>query len=393
MVATTDFHEIRVMQQQRILILMSHTGGGHRASALALQAGFEQLYGDRYAIDIIDILRDYTFWPLSKAPTIYPVLANRAPWAWKLIYATERSPRFSVMLVQLASRLVAGKLRCAFEKYQPDLIISVHPLLQHVTIRVLAEMARRIPFATVITDLASTHPLWYHRQVDACFVPTEEAAQMALATGIPEERVHLLGLPVRPAFSLDYPNKMDLRRKLALSEDLPAVLLMSGGDGVGPVEEIAIGLEAALSPQESGVAGQIIVVCGRNDRLRNKLNSRRWSIPVKVNGFVDNMPEWMHASDCIVTKAGPGTIAEAMICGLPMVISGFIPGQEEDNVSFVVDQQVGAFSDDPTEIAHIAAGWCTSGQDTLREMARRAINLGRPQATFEIVRRVAELIQ
>lgn len=381
------------MQQQRILILMSHTGGGHRASALALQAGFQQLYGDRYAVDIVDILRDYTFWPLNRAPTIYPILANRAPWAWKLIYATERSPHLSVMIVQFASRLVAGKVRRAFEKYQPDLIISVHPLLQHVTIRVLAEMPRRIPFATVITDLASTHPLWYHREVNACFVPTQEAAQMARSTGIPQERVHLLGLPVRPAFSLAYPNKTDLRRKLMLAQDLPAVLLMSGGDGVGPVEEIALALETALSPLRGGVSGQIVVVCGRNDGLRNKLNGRHWSIPVRVNGFVDNMPEWMHASDCIVTKAGPGTIAEALICGLPMVISGFIPGQEEDNVSFVVDQQIGAFSDDPTEIAHIAAGWCMSGKDTLAEMAQRAINLGRPQATFEIVKSLAGLIR
>ena len=378
--------------QQRILILMGNTGGGHRASALALQAGFEALYPGRFAVEIVDLLADYTVWPLTQASTIYPLLVNHAPWAWTLLYSTERHPRFSNALIRLASFLTSGKIRRLFEERRPDLTISVHPMMQHVPLGVLAQMQCKIPYVTVVTDLASTHPLWFHPQVDGCFVAAEEALQMAIGAGLPAQRVHLSGLPVRPAFASDYPTKRELRRQLALNETLPTVLVMGGGDGMGPVEEIAVALAQSLCDDAHNPMGQIVVICGRNTVLAEKLAEHRWPIPVQVQGFVNNMPEWMLASDCIVTKAGPGTIAEALICGLPMVISGFIPGQEEGNVSFVVDHGVGKFAAEPQEIGRIVRGWFTSQQDGLAHMAQAARRLGHPQATFEIVRTIAELL-
>jgi 1,2-diacylglycerol 3-beta-galactosyltransferase len=377
---------------QRILILMSNTGGGHRASALALQAGFEALHPNRFAIEIVDLLADYTVWPLTKASSIYPFLVNHAPWAWTLLYSTERHPRLSNVIIRFASFLTSAKIRRLFEEHRPDLIISVHPMMQHVPLGVLSKMQVEIPFVTVVTDLASTHPVWYHPQVDGCFVATEEAFQMALAAGLPSQRVHLSGLPVRPAFAQIYPAKHELRRQLELVEDLPTVLIMGGGDGMGPVEEIAIALAQNLAGDRKPV-GQMVVICGRNELLTQKLTERRWMIPVQVKGFVNNMPEWMLASDCVVTKAGPGTIAEALICGLPMVISGFIPGQEEGNVNYVVDHRVGKFTTEPQEIGEIVRGWFSTGEVELTQMSQTALRLGHPQATFEIVQTIINLAE
>ncbi len=111
-----------------------------------------------------------------------------------------------------------------------------------------------------------------------------------------------------------------------------------------------------------------------------------------IHGFVDNMPDWMAACDCIVTKAGPGTIAEALVRGLPILLSGFIPGQEEGNVPYVVDNGAGAFSTDPEEIARIVARWFGPDREQLAVLAERAKKMGNPDATLHIVEEVAKLV-
>jgi 1,2-diacylglycerol 3-beta-galactosyltransferase len=172
---------------------------------------------------------------------------------------------------------------------------------------------------------------------------------------------------------------------------LPAALLIGGGEGVGPVEEIAAALNATLAGDRAP-AGQLVVICGRNKALQERLAAQPWRIPVRINGFVDNMPEWMAACDCIVTKAGPGTIAEALTSGLPIVLSGFIPGQEEGNLTFVTENGAGAFSREPAEIAGIVARWFGPERHRLPVMSEAARRLGHPQATFAIVESVAALL-
>jgi len=119
--------------------------------------------------------------------------------------------------------------------------------------------------------------------------------------------------------------------------------------------------------------------------LQERLAALNWAIPAAINGFVDNMPEWMAACDCIVIKAGPGTIAEALISGLPIILSGFIPGQEEGNVPYVVDNGIGAYIVDPAAIAATVARWFGPERANLQAMSDRARSMGHPQATFDIV--------
>ena len=99
-----------------------------------------------------------------------------------------------------------------------------------------------------------------------------------------------------------------------------------------------------------------------------------WPTPVHVLGFVENMPVWMSAADCLVTKAGPGTIAEALACGLPMVLSDFVPGQEEGNVGYVQDHGVGVFSADPAEIARVVLDWLRAGNPARAAMQEKVVS-------------------
>lgn len=375
---------------RRILILMSDTGGGHRASAQALQAGFQRLYGDQYQIDIIDLLMKHLPWPLRELPKSYPFLSNTVPWLWSMLYRTEGAPGLYEGLVDGMARLSSGSVRKALEQYRPDLIISVHPLVHEVTFRALDELGWRTPVVTVVTDLATAYPTWFHPRVERCFVASDEAAQRAAERGLRPDQVRQYGLPIRPAFGDPPRPRGELRAELGMAAHLPAALLLGGGEGIGPVGKIAASLNRRLSGSGTP-AGQIVVVCGRNRKLQDELEQMAWRVPVRINGFVDNMHEWMVASDCVVTKAGPGTIAEALICGLPIVLSGFIPGQEAGNVAYVVDHNVGLFCAEPEGIADIVCEWFMQPAK-LAGMAANASKLGHAHATAEIVKEIAGLL-
>ncbi|CAI7825099.1 unnamed protein product, partial [Closterium sp. NIES-54] len=318
-------------RKKRVLILMSDTGGGHRASAEAIKSTFELEYGNKYEVAIIDLWKEHTPWPFNQMPKSYSFLV-RHETLWKVaFYATK--PKF-VHQPQMAatSAFVAREVSKGLDKYKPDVIVSVHPLMQHIPLRVLRSrgLLHRIPFTTVVTDLTTCHPTWFHRLVTVCFCPTKDVAQRALKAGLQPPQIRIHGLPIRPAFAKPSAPKDELRRALGMDPDLPAALLIGGGEGMGPVEATARALAANLAPAGGGEAvakGQLVVICGRNKKLLTNLQAVKWPLPVVLKGFVTNMPDVMAACDCIITKAGPGTIAESMIRGLPMVLNDFIAGQ------------------------------------------------------------------
>lgn len=377
---------------QHILILMSNTGGGHRASAEALKAGFVERFGSRFHVDIIDLLSDHLIWPLNRVPRTYKFLSDDAVWLWRLLWKSGNYPRQARRITKAAARLTAHSVKRAFVHYAPDLIVSVHALANDMAVQALARMERRIPFAIVVTDLATAHPLWYHPACDRCYVASDEAYQRGRRVGLKPEQLHLHGLPIRPVFARDLRPKATLRQEFGLHPHLPAALLMGGGEGIGPVGQTAQAVAQRLA-QSGQAAGQLVVICGRNRRLQEELSAQRWPIPVQIQGFLDNVHEWMAASDCIITKAGPGTIAEALICGLPIVLNSYIPGQEEGNIPFVVNNGVGAYSDDPHQIAELVWRWFGPEGAERQRMAEKARQLGRPQATFQIVESLAELME
>lgn len=379
------------LRPKRILILMSNTGGGHRASAEALRAGFAECYGEQVAVEIIDLLVDHLPWPLNWLPHTYTFLIQDTAWLWKLLWQTSNHPVTIRRLSMIVARWGERDVTRVFASYAPDLIISVHPLVQEFALRSLRRTRRHIPLVTVVTDLATAHPLWFHPAVDACYVASKEAYQRARRGGLRAEQLHLFGLPIRPSFAHRSASHGELREKLGLDADLPAVMIVSGGEGVGPIEQIAEQLNRQLVLQRQ-VLGQMVIVCGRNRRLLAHLTNQSWAIPVRVCGFVENMDEWMAACDCIVTKAGPGTIAEALSSGLPIILSGFIPGQEEGNIPYVLDNQVGVYRETPVAIAETVCQWFAGNRAEFKQMQFAARTLGRPQATRQIVESMGELL-
>lgn len=376
----------------RILILMSNTGGGHRASAQALQAAFRERYDDAFAVDVVDLWTEHTPWPLNRLPKSYKFLANDTPRLYKLMFEIGEKPEVIDPIMDAVARWAERDISRAIRLYEPDLLISVHPLLQDVPLRVLRRMGRDIPVVTVVTDLGTFHPTWFHKGVALCFVPTAGGYRQALRHGLSPRQLRQHGLPIRPEFGRAPRPKEDVRRALGLVPDLRNVLLIGGGEGMGPVKKIACTVARELAAG-GGAAAQLTVVCGRNERLRSGLLERSWPVPTVIHGYVENMWDWMAASDCIITKAGPGTIAEALACGLPILLSGYLMGQEEGNVSHVLENGVGAYSDDPHRVAEIVGRWFVRECESLEAMANRARAIGSAGAAYRIVDDIAALCQ
>lgn len=186
-----------------------------------------------------------------------------------------------------------------------------------------------------------------------------------------------------------------LRHELGWVPDVPAALIVSGGEGMGPVGAIARAVAARLTADgqdKRQPAGQLAVICGRNQELLGELSAYPWPVPTLVKGFVEAIWDWMAASDCIITKAGPGTIAEALALGLPILLSGYIPGQETGNVPYVLKHGVGVYVEDPWQIAEVIGGWFGPQRANMELLAQKARQLGRPEATFEIVENIACLL-
>ncbi|GFR52702.1 hypothetical protein Agub_g15330 [Astrephomene gubernaculifera] len=382
---------VKDADKKRILIGMSNTGGGHKASAEAIQAAFQERYGSKYEIYIVDLWKEHTPPPFNSLPDSYSFLVKNS-FLWRLTYGLTNPRLIHVPYLSSVGCFVARGVGEALDKYQPDLVVSVHPLMQHIPLRVMRQRisSGAMPptnFATVVTDFTTCHNTWFSRDATRCFVPTDFCRGLALENGLEAEQIIMHGLPIRPSFSRPPPPRAALRRSLGMSPCLPAVLLVGGGEGMGALEDTVEQLEARL-----GDKCQVVVICGRNRRLQERLRARPQGpghLLLHVCGFVDNIHEWMGACDTIITKAGPGTIAEALICGLPILLNGNVPCQEEGNIPYVLENRVGAFETRPDRIAAIIASWLLEGGREMRqqfeEMKRRSKALGRPEAVYRIM--------
>lgn len=371
----------------RMLFLFSDTGGGHRSAAEAVQEALVNLTGSRADVQLVDFLRAYAPPPFSRFPEMYPDMV-KVPAGWGLGYQLSNGPRRARFLCSLVWPFVRRSLQRFYTDLPVDLVVSFHPLANDVISRMLVRLPQteRPPFVVVVTDLVSTHAFWYHRAADLTIVPTEPARDRALACGLITARVRVAGLPVAEKFCRPTADSSALRAALGWDAGRRIVLIVGGGDGMGPLEQTARAVAG------SGLDAGIAVVTGRNTGLRARLEAADWPVPAYIYGFVKNMPDLMQAADVLVTKAGPGTVSEALNAGLPTILYSYLPGQEAGNVTYLVEHGAGIWAPTPGEVVAGLRGWFEKPA-AYEEAARAARSLARPDAARQIAGLLLEQIK
>ncbi|KAL3944339.1 MAG: hypothetical protein SGBAC_001586 [Bacillariaceae sp.] len=419
-----------------VQILMSDTGGGHRASANALRDALDVLHPGKFECDIVDIYTEYgPFFPLNSYPAMYKIMAEYS-FLWEYFYNFGET-EFGLWLNEfLLDAFCFEPFKECLNRpsgstnKRADMVVSVHPLCQDTPLKILASLdsdgksrdlgARKTPFVTVVTDLGGAHKTWFNKYADKCFVPSDALSEKAASRGLKEDQIIQHGLPIRKGFwsvggnatkSSSKPSgllgflskkskenvsqlteKENVRQYLGLDTDLATVLLVGGGDGMGGIVDIAEALATALGKSSDVVSYQMVIVCGSNEKAKQRLSGKNYGVGVKVavEGYVNNMDEWMNAADALVTKAGPGTIAEASICGLPCMLFAYLPGQEEGNVPYVESNGFGKYSSDPILIAETVSSWLAT-PEKMESMQQAARNASRPSATLDIAKDLAQI--
>ncbi len=337
-------------------------------------------FGDAVEFDAVDVLRECK-WPLNKQPELYPRVVNTSKLLWALMYHSFDGKHRTRLARHLIYRNNRRNLRRIVAEHPADVVVCTHSVIANPTFRAFLTLAERPPFLTVVTDLVTTPSFWYDPRVDHCFVPTETAYRRGLRLGMSPSQMQITGLPVNPHFINSMTSKDKARAELGFDPELPAVLIVAGSEGMGTIYKLVKVLDAQR------LGAQLVVVCGRNAALKEKLENRSWNNPRHIYGYVTNyreMPRIMAASDIVVTKAGPSTISEAAIAGLPMIISDRIPGQETGNVKLVTENDAGVYLPKPDRVADLIVEWLQEGPERLRKRAANAKRIARPDAVWEI---------
>jgi len=369
----------------KILFFYSSQDSGHHRAAQALQRAFKVLHSnvETLALDSIECA-----YPRTGRVLIdwYPKVIKKIPLIWRALYDNQDLADATRDLRKFINRFYFGKMGSILKEYNPDAIICTQAAPCHVAAAYKKEKGNGLPLAAVITDYL-VHPYWLHDNVDLYIVPTEETKETLMERGIPGRKIRHIGIPIDPKFMSSY-DKLERRSELGLPAEVTTLLITGGSRGMIPVGKILRLLSQVKAPF------QVIVVVGRNRKLWARIKRKEGNLPFKtmVMGYSKIMDTLMDASDLIITKPGGLTSAEALAKGLPLIIVKPIPGQEERNGRYLIDQGAALAVDHLKELPEVIEELVSSPLK-IREMSQKARLLARPEAAEESVKAIMELVE
>jgi len=359
------------------LFLSANVGVGHTSAANALRSAlaeeqppFEATIVDsyKYAASVVSRVVSHGYLRMVKTiPQMYRFLYNRAE------RATEVGP-FRAWVHQFT----AANIRPLLQELRPDVVICTHAFPCGVMAEYKKQFADAPPVVGVVTDFV-VHAFWIHNNIEAYAVATPEMRSTLIARGVPADRILVSGIPVRAEFGRPQTDRAELRARLGLPLDRSTVLLMGGGLGIGPLETMMHALDRVRAPLCA------VAIVGRSARSEQRVleHAHRVGYPVRVVRFVNNVHEYMHASDVLLTKPGGLTTAEALAAQVPLVLFKPLPGQEERNTRYLVQRRAALRAKGASDLTRTVESLLVSGEkrDTMRAAMAQ---IGKPQAALEI---------
>jgi UDP-N-acetylglucosamine:LPS N-acetylglucosamine transferase len=374
---------------KKVHIVFHDGGGGHRNAAVALQTIISQQQRDwqveliqfQDLTDGLDILRKVTGIRIQQQ---YNILLQNG-WTLGSTYLL----RVLQAAIRLFHRPIVRLLEGFWREKPADLLVSVIPHFNRQICESWTKVYPGRPFVTIITDLADFPPRFWIEPIQEQYViaGTEKAADQARAMGHDDAHIFLTsGMILRPDFySTDDSNPVKLRDEMGLRADLPTAIVLFGGHGSKVMYDITEKLD------EAGLSLQLILICGRNEALAAKLRAKQWKLPVHIIGFTKEVHKLMRAADFLIGKPGPGSIAEAMVRKLPVLIecNAWTLPQERYNAEWVKEKQVGIVL---KSFRDVAAGVKQMLEPATLAQFRRNLAAQNNRAVFEVPEILAKLL-
>ena len=375
----------------KILIISSDTGGGHRSAAMTLADGLQKFWhGKSAAVRIIKAVED-SHHVTRRMVTIYNwILKNRQHWM-KYYYWFINKLQPETRPFFLNRSIVFCKAQ--FEKWFPHMVVSVHPMTQHIFARILRELnlTDKIPLVTVVTDPCyGFWKGWACDDVSLYLVANEEARQQLLDYGVSPEKIKISGMPVNPKFSpVNEEDAKDARKAFGLDEDKFTVFVNAGWIGGGNVPQIF----RELVKGELDV--QAIFLAGKNDDLRAEAEelAKTAKFPVKVIGYSDEIEKIMQSANVMVSKLGGLTTFEALSCRLPIIADITTPPmpQEAGTVNLIEKRGAGMLLKQTSDIVPTIQD-LLSNSKKYDDMRDAAAILAKPGSTKRIIEEITALL-
>jgi processive 1,2-diacylglycerol beta-glucosyltransferase len=365
----------------RIFIATITAGGGHLQAAAALDEAWRALR-PRDVVEKVDVQKFFS--PLHRKVHSdgYVKLVEHAPELWGMMFKKTDSPKLVRRLARLRKTFPPqSTLRFIrhLKQFKPDVVLCTHFLPVEILGKAREKWAGKAPFAvSVVTDFEA-HALWMGEAVDLYCVAAEETKARLVARGVAPGSIIATGIPISGRFS-SKPDAAAVRKRYGLRDDLPTLLVLGGGFGMGPVAEILEQLNQVEQPFQN------LVVAGRNEELRRELAVLDHRHPTHVLGFVTNMQDLMAVADLIITKPGGLTSSEALAMGKPLFILNPIPGQEAANSDFLLERGAAAKANSVEDLPYRLGQLL--GSRKLAEMGAAASAFGRPMAAQDICKEV-----
>ncbi len=372
--------EPRPVRPKKILLLSVSAGAGHVRAAEAIRA-YAAMHPSGIKAVHIDVM-NFVPAPFRKIyANFYIALVTRFPALWGFVYRVMNSAGqdgAAGKTRQCIQRLSTTRLLKEIARIDPDIIICTHFLPAEILAPLARNNTLRCPVWVQVTDF-DLHRIWVHDGMAGYFSANEEVAFRIHAQGIARQSIHVAGIPIMPAFAhiLD---RAECAREFDIDPQRMTLLLMGGGAGMGKLDELASKLLAMNADF------QLVVLAGKNEKLLDALQNLSRHFPGRLipQGYTTRIERLMACADVAITKPGGLTTAECLAVGLPMIIHSPIPGQEERNADFLLEQGVALKAND-AETLEYRIRFLLDSPAKLADMRKKANTLGRPLAARNVI--------
>lgn len=367
---------------KKIIVFYAAYGGGHLSAARSIKENIETNYKD-IEIKLVDFM-EYANKTFNRITTkAYAEMAKKAPKTWgRLYWKSQKGPIAHISTA--SNKVLSLKLNKLLNEFNPDLIISTHPFSSQMCAYLKKHKKLDAKIATVMTDYAP-HDQWlvFNKYVDYYFVSHEGMKKQLHEKGIPNEKIFTTGIPLSNKFLLKYDKKKVLE-SFGLSPNKKTVLFFGGGEfGLGKTQTF----KTFKAFVENNNNIQIVAISGKNPKMKESFEHLVDNLEkqdcVKILEYTDKVPELMSISDLVVTKPGGLTTTESLASGLPIVVINPIPGQEEENATYLEKNKVAIWIRKNDDIEQILKD-LFSNPDKMQEMKVRARLIAKRNSTKDI---------